>query len=179
MIFDTLLRPDATTRMSTRPNLSTAAFTILWQFSSELGRSAMISALAPSFSHSAATFLSSSALLAASTTLAPAPASVFAASAPKAPDAPVMMAVLPLMSNSARGLFRNASDMVPSQACRPSLGWIGYRHHDRAHLVAAVDDFTRFILFDHAGIVGFQNRFLAVDDDGQFTAQHEIDLLRR
>src|SRR5215467_12515977 len=210
MIFDTLLRPDATTRMSTRPNLSTAAFTILSQFSSELGRSAIISALAPSFSHSAATFLSSSALLAASTTLAPAPASVFAASAPKAPDAPVMMAVLPLMSNSARGLFRNASDMVPSRilvhgracpghlrfACSvaakswmpeqvqarrlcASLGRIGHRHHDRAHFVAAIDDLTRFIWFDHAGIVGLQNRLLAVDNDGQFTAQHEIDLFGR
>src|SRR5215813_7041559 len=173
--------------MSTRPNLSTAAFTILSQFSSEFGRSATTSVLLPSFSQSLATFLSSSALLAASTTLAPAPASVFAANAPKAPEAPVMIAVLPLMSNSASGLFRNASDMVSSwnflvrhgQACRPSLGRIGYRHHDRAHLVAAVDDFTRFIRFDHARIVGFQDRFLAVDDDGQFTAQHEIDLLRR
>ena len=58
--------------------MSTAALTILSQFSSELGRSATISVLAPSFSHSAATFFSSSCLLAASTTLAPAPASVFA-----------------------------------------------------------------------------------------------------
>src|SRR5215475_2702531 len=169
--------------MSTRPNLSTAAFTILSQFSSEFGRSATTSVLLPSFSHSPATFLSSSVLLAASTTFAPAPASVFAANAPKAPEAPVTIAVLPLMSNSASGLFRNASDMVSSrnflvhqQACpgddgpkkiRRSLGWSGHRHHDRAHFVTAVDDFTRFIWFDHAGIVGFQNRFLAVDDDSQ------------
>src|SRR5262249_11810356 len=78
------------------------------------------------FSHSAATFLSSSALLAASTTLAPAPASVFAASAPKAPDAPVMMAVLPLMSNSGRGLFRNASDMGPSRVLVHGRAWPGH-----------------------------------------------------
>src|SRR5690349_18222535 len=101
--------------MSTRPNLSTAALTILSQFSSELGRSAMISASPPSFSHSVATFFSSSVLLAASTTLAPAPANVFAASAPKAPDAPVMMAVLPLMSNSDRGSLRNSSDIASSR----------------------------------------------------------------
>ncbi len=98
--------------MSSRPNLSTAAFTILSQFSSELGRSAITAVLAPSASQSAATFLSASSLLAASTTLAPAPAKVFAASAPKAPLAPVMMAVLPLTSNSDSGFFRNSSDIV-------------------------------------------------------------------
>src|SRR5215472_5939824 len=81
------------------------------QLASELGRLATTSVLPPSASHSAATFLSSSALLAASTTLPPAPASTLAASAPKAPDAPVTIAVLPLMSNSAVGFFRKSSDM--------------------------------------------------------------------
>ncbi len=113
-IFCTLLRPEATTRMSMLPNLSSAALTILSQFSSDVGRSAITAALPPSFSHSAATFFSSSCLLAASTTLAPAPARIFADSAPKAPDAPVIMAVLPLMSNRPSGFFRNSSDMVPS-----------------------------------------------------------------
>src|SRR5262245_11714929 len=114
-ILETLLRPEATTRMSTRPNLSTAALTTLSQFSSELGRTAMISVLAPSFSHSAATFFSSSALLAARTTLAPAPARVFAASAPKAPDAPATIAVLPLISNNDSGFLRNDSDIISSR----------------------------------------------------------------
>ena len=95
--------------------MSTAALTIFSQFSSEFGRSAMISVLPPSSSHSAATFFSSSCLLAASTTLAPAPAKVLAASAPKAPDAPVMTAVLPLTSNKASGFFRKSSDMMSSR----------------------------------------------------------------
>src|SRR5438067_4001231 len=97
--------------MSTRPNLSTAALTIASQFSSELGRLPIVSTLAPSVSHAAATFLTSAALPAASTRLAPAPASTLAASAPKAPDAPVTIAVLPLMSNSDSGFFRRSSAM--------------------------------------------------------------------
>src|SRR5262249_40651542 len=135
--------------MSTRPNLSTAVLTILSQFSSELGRSAMTAVLPPSVSHSAATFFNSSALLAASTTLAPAPASVFAAKAPKAPDAPVMMAVLPLMSNSDSGFFRNSSDIGRSSrlfslSCQdgrggPSLGR-GNRDQNGANILAAIDD---------------------------------------
>ena len=54
-----------------------------------------------------------------STTLAPAPASTLAASAPNAPDAPVTIAVLPLTSNSESGFFRKSSDMVSlSRSCR-------------------------------------------------------------
>ena len=98
--------------MSTRPNFSTAAATILSQLASELGRTAMLATLAPSASHSAATFFSSSARPAAITTLAPAPASTFADSAPNAPDAPVTIAVLPLMSNRECGFFRKSSDMM-------------------------------------------------------------------
>jgi hypothetical protein len=67
--------------------------------------------LPPSSAHSAATFFSSSCLLPASTTLAPAPAKVLAASAPNAPDAPVTTAVLPFTSNKASGFFRKASDI--------------------------------------------------------------------
>ena len=114
-ILATLLSPPATTRMSRPPNLSTASVTILSQFSSDEGRSAMPAVLAPSFSHSAAIFFSSASLLAANTTLAPAPAKVFAASAPKAPEAPVTIAVLPLMSNRETGFFRKSSDIMPSQ----------------------------------------------------------------
>src|SRR5215813_12692993 len=171
-ILETLLRPEATTRMSTRPNLSTADLTILSQFSSELGRNAMISVLAPSFSHSAATFFSSSALLAARTTLAPAPARVFAASAPKAPDAPAMIAVLPLISNKDSGFLR--------KSLMARLIWrVSDRNHDRAHFIAAVDDFARFVRLDHAGVIRLEHRLLAVDNDGQFTAQNEINLLWR
>src|SRR5262249_41562020 len=72
--------------MSTRPNFLTAASTIASQFASELGRFATLSTLPPSFSHSAATFFNSAALLAQSTTLAPAAASTFAAGAGSAGD---------------------------------------------------------------------------------------------
>src|SRR5229473_1070113 len=67
--------------------------------------------LPPSAWHSAATFLSSSSRLAASATLAPAPASTLAASEPNAPDAPVTIAVLPRMSNREAGFFRKSSDI--------------------------------------------------------------------
>src|SRR5260370_37846614 len=81
------------------------------QFASELGRLATISALPPSCVQASATFFSSAALLAHSTTLAPAPASTLAASAPNAPDAPVTIAFLPRTSNSESGYFRKSSDM--------------------------------------------------------------------
>ena len=97
---------DAAEALRPRPRRS------LSQFASELGRSATLSTLAPSASHSAATFFSSSALPAASTTLAPAPASTLAASAPNAPEAPVTIAVLPRTSNSEAGFFRKSSDMA-------------------------------------------------------------------
>src|SRR5690348_2050929 len=111
VILDTLLSPEATTRMSTPPNVSTAVATILSQLASDEGRSAITAALPPSASHSPATLRNSASLLAASTTLAPAPASTFAASAPNAPDAPVTIAVLPRMSNRVAGSFRKSSDM--------------------------------------------------------------------
>src|SRR6185437_86934 len=87
---------------------------ILSQFAVELGRRFTASVLAPSFSHSAATFLSASAPPAASTTLQPAPASTLAASAPNAPVAPVTSAVLPRTSNRECGFFRMSSDMTGS-----------------------------------------------------------------
>src|SRR5262249_37330697 len=105
---------DATTRMSTRPKRSTAALTIASQLASELGRFATISTLPPSFSHSAPSFLRASAPLAQITTLAPAPARTLAEIAPKAPVAPVTMAVLPLTSNSEAGFFRKSSDIFCS-----------------------------------------------------------------
>src|SRR6185437_7653921 len=176
--------------MSTPPNLSTAALTILSQFSSELGRSTTTSVLPPSFSHSAATCLSVAALLAASTTLAPAPASVLAERAPNAPDAPATMAVLPLMSNSESGFFRKSSDMAFSSLFfftsprvrgegEASLRRHRHRNHDGADLVAAVDDLACLVRLDNAGVVCLQHGFLAVDDHGQFAAQHEVDFLGR
>src|SRR5277367_3626047 len=81
------------------------------QLASELGLLTTISVLPPSSVQASATFFSSAALLAASTTLAPAPASTLAASAPNAPDAPVTIALLPRTSNSERGFFKKSSDI--------------------------------------------------------------------
>src|SRR5262249_19545199 len=134
--------------MSIRPNFSTAAATILSQLASELGRSAMLATLPPSFSHSSTTFLSSSARPAASTTLPPATASTFADNAPNAPDAPVTIAVLPLMSNSDCGFFRKSSDMAASRnlGLRPALSLHRRdRDQDRTDLVTAVDDLAHLI----------------------------------
>src|SRR5262245_24480287 len=114
--------PDASTRMSTPPNRLTAASTILSQFAAEFGRRFTASVLAPSPSHSAATVLSASAPPAASTRLQPAPASTLAASAPNAPVAPVMIAVLPRTSNSDSGFFRKSSDMTDSRDRDEPLG---------------------------------------------------------
>ena len=61
------------------------------------------------------------------TTLAPAPASTFAASAPNAPVAPVTIAVLPLTLNSDSGSFRKSSDMCHSRFDRHA-----YPRHGRA-----------------------------------------------
>src|SRR5215469_3677175 len=108
-IFATLLMPEARTRISTPPKRCTAAATILSQCAAELGRKLTLSALAPSCSHSAATFLSAPTPPAAMTRLQPAPASTCAASAPNAPVAPVTIAVLPLTSNSDNGFFRKSS----------------------------------------------------------------------
>src|SRR6266849_5163752 len=154
MIFDTLLRPEATTRMSRRPNLVIAVLTMSSQLASELGRLAMISALPPSATHSAATFLSSSVLLAASTTCAPAPASTLAASAPKAPEAPVTIAVLPRISNKASGFLRKSSNMggvlgsvhqsIPV-GVRASLRRRGNGDQHGDDIVAAIDDLAVFV----------------------------------
>src|SRR5690242_14639800 len=121
--------PEASTRMSTAPKRCTAAATILSQCAAELGRKLRLSTLAPSFSHSAATFLSASAPPAARTRLQPAPARTCAASAPKAPVAPVTIAVLPLTSNSDNGFFRTSSGidllfcfLLSSRASRQGVG---------------------------------------------------------
>src|SRR3954470_4286066 len=108
--------------MSTLLKRSTAALTMVAQFSSELGRLATMWTLPPSASHSAESFFRPAALLAQMTTLAPAPASVLAAIAPNAPVAPVMTAVLPLTLNSESGSFRKSSDIL-----RPLHGHSGTR----------------------------------------------------
>src|SRR6266700_3035091 len=114
-ILDTLLMPDAITRISTPPNRLTAASTIFSQLAAEFGRRFAASVLAPSPSHSAATVLSASAPPAASTRLQPAPASTLAASAPNAPEAPVTIAILPRTSNRESGFLRKSSDMTDSR----------------------------------------------------------------
>src|SRR5262245_37834329 len=137
--------------MSTPPNTSTAAFTIVSQFADELGRLATISVLPPpSLAHSAATFFSPSALLAAITTLAPAAASVFAAMAPSAPVAPVTIAVLPWTLNSESGSLRKSWDMLllVNWTARSTLLRHRHRHRNRADLVAAVDDLAALVRAD-------------------------------
>src|SRR6516164_3583843 len=114
--------------MSTRPKRSTAPLTMASQFASDLGRLATISTFPPSTVQASATFFSSAVLPAESTTLAPAPASTLAASAPNAPEAPVTIAVLPRTSNSDSGFFRKSSDMVSTLALYPPpergrVGW--------------------------------------------------------
>src|SRR5215470_201409 len=185
-IFDTLFWPDATTRISTRPNVLTAAATISLQLASELGRLATVSTLPPSFSHSPATFLSSAALLAHSTTLAPAPASTFAASAPNAPVAPVTIAVLPRTSNSESGFFRMSSDMAllakkvgaPGDASAASLHR-RHRNRDGADVVATVDDLAVLVGADVAAVTRLHDHLLAAGDHGKLAGQHVVDLLRR
>src|SRR5262249_44879856 len=105
-------------------------------------RLATVATLPPSCSQAAATFFSSAALLAQSTTLAPALASTFAASAPNAPVAPVTIAVLPRMSNRESGFFRKSSDMTHSQRRRFSTVIAGLEpaiHHLRKTMDARVN----------------------------------------
>src|SRR3954470_5583904 len=175
-ILDTLFWPEATTRMSTLLNRSTAALTMVAQFSSEFGRLATTWTLPPpSASHSAAIFFRPGALLAQITTLAPAPARTFAANAPNAPVAPVTTAVLPLTLNSDSGSFRKSSDIGTPDSRRRR----GDRDEDGADLVAAVDDLAAFVRPDIAAVVLAQHRLLAADDDGQFAGKNVIDLLGR
>src|ERR1700745_3798787 len=191
-IFDTLFCPDATTRMSMRPKVLTAASTMASQFASELGRLATVATLPPSCSQAAATFFSSAALLAQSTTLAPAPASTFAANAPVAP---VTIAVLPRMSNRESGFFRKSSDMTydPCACSVPPLSACGggklstvlasllrSRHRDQhGHdLVAAIDYLGVFVRPDEAGVIGLEHGLLAAGDEGEFAREHVVHLLR-
>ena len=102
-IFDTSFFLDATTRISTPPKAFTAASTIPAQAASALGRTLTASTFAPRSRHALAAASSSLFVPAVNTRLQPAPASTFAASSPKAPDAPVTMAVLPLTSKSESG----------------------------------------------------------------------------
>ena len=112
-IFDTLLRPEATTRMSTRPKLrdrggDDRVAVVLGARTPrhDLGLAAERLALGRDLLQLLRC------RLAASTTLAPAPASTLAASAPNAPDAPVTIAVLPRTSNSESGFLRNRRTWV-------------------------------------------------------------------
>src|SRR6266480_4289046 len=183
--------------MSTRPNFLTPVSTIASQLVSEFGRFATASTFPPSFVHSPAIFLSSSALPPQITTLAPAPASTFAASAPKAPVAPVTIAVLPRISNSESGFLRKSSDMTDALSLRrhPSrraqerahlrmtdhLSFLRRRHRDQHgdDIVATVDDLPGFVRTDEAGIVRLEDGFLAARDQRELAREHVVDLFRR
>src|SRR5258706_14786587 len=74
-------------------------------------------------SPAAAAVLGGGGLLAVITTGPPESAMTFAASAPNAPVAPVMTAVLPLTLNSDSGSFRKSSDIVsPFPGCHAREG---------------------------------------------------------
>src|SRR5277367_6309506 len=120
------------------------------QLASELGRLATISVLPPSSLQASATFCSSAALLADSTTLALAPASTLAASAPNAPDAPVTIAVLPRTSNSESGFFKKSSDMVFHRCWYippPERRRVGWGSADYTQTKAAKNDPHRLTSF--------------------------------
>src|SRR5215469_3096865 len=194
--------------MSTPPKRLTATSTTFSQFAAELGRMLIASTLAPSARHSVATWLSASSPPAASTRLQPAPASTLEASAPKAPEAPVTIAVLPRMSKSERGFLRKSSDMIERPVgwghARPCAGhprltqqsraWMAGaspamtpsvllhrrdRHRNRADLVAAVDDLAALVRSDVAAVARTHDRLLATNNDSELARQHIVDLLRR
>ena len=105
----TLFIPDATTSMSSCPNSATVRSTIPAQDSSESGR-ALISMAGPV--HAAEISSTFARLPPARATLHPAPERHRAATAPNAPDAPVINAAFPEMSKSERG-FSDCISLTP------------------------------------------------------------------
>src|ERR1700722_18362304 len=169
MIFAPLLRPEAPTRMSTRPNFATAAATIASQSSSLRGRCATISVLPPSASHSAATFFNSSARLAARTVFAPAPASRLAADIEQRERVleefvghGVVLFSLPSLGREV-GLLRRCRDCDQ------------HGHH----IVGAIDHLAHLVRADEAAVVRLQHRLLAAGNDGELAGEDEVDLLGR
>src|SRR5258706_16251210 len=104
-------------------------------------------------SPAAAAVLGGGGLLAVITTGPPESAMTFAASAPNAPVAPVMTAVLPLTLNSDSGSFRKSSDIPRLLGRRKLRRRRGDRDENGADLVAAIDDLAAFIRNDVAAIV--------------------------
>src|SRR5215471_4355025 len=159
-IFATSFLPDATTRISTPPKRAVALLVISSHARSESGRTLSPSTSAPRSRHWAAT-TSSSALLPAAMTRR----------APTAPEAPVTMATLPLISNSDVGLRR--SSFIGRS------GRIWHHHQHSADLISAVDDFTHLSGRNGAGIEPTEHRLLAVDNHRHLPAENHVDLLDR
>src|SRR5262247_1720776 len=106
-----LLTPEATTSWSTRPNLTSAVSSIAWASSSVSGRATSVAGSPPTSRTSSATASSSALEPDASSTLPPSALSAIAVARPNVPDAPVMMATLPLTSNRDSGL-RSGSEII-------------------------------------------------------------------
>src|SRR5580700_6232420 len=107
-----LLKPEATTSWSTRPNFCSAASSIAWASARLSGRRTITAGSPPSSRTSATTSSSSSLLPDASSTLPPSAVSASAVARPNVPEAPVTMATLPLTSNSDSGLRSGSEIMV-------------------------------------------------------------------
>src|SRR5580692_10218267 len=106
-----LLKPEATTSWSTRPNFCSAASSIAWASARLSGRRTITAGSPPSSRTSAATSSSSLWVPEASSTLPPSDVSASAVARPNVPEAPVTMATLPLTSNSDSGL-RSGSEIM-------------------------------------------------------------------
>src|ERR1700722_1461685 len=106
-----LLKPEATTSWSTRPNFCSAASSIAWASARLSGRRTITAGSPPSSRPSAATSSSSPLVPEASSTLPPSAVSASAVARPNVPEAPVTMATLSLTSNSDSGL-RNGSEIM-------------------------------------------------------------------
>src|SRR5262245_19445193 len=106
-----LLTPEATTSWSTRPNLTSAVSSIASASAGVSGRRTMVAGSPPTSRTSSATASSSALEPDASSTLPPSALSAIAVARPNVPDAPVMMATLPLTSNRDSGL-RSGSEII-------------------------------------------------------------------
>src|SRR5580704_867929 len=131
-----LLKPEATTSWSTRPNFCSAPSSIAWASARLSGRRIITAGSPPSSRTSAATSSSSPLLPEASSTLPPSAVSASAVARPKVPDAPVTMATLPLTSNSDSGLRSGSEIMVRLPPGFESKRLLRIEHGDDAQRAA-------------------------------------------
>src|SRR5712675_1186445 len=132
-----LFMPEATTSWSTRPNRLSAASSIALASSRLSGRRTIVSASPPTSRTSAATSSSSFCVPEASRSLPPRAPSAMAQPRPKAPDAPVTIATLPLTSKSDSGLRKGSEIIVsPTRLESKRLLRIEHRNHTQRAALA-------------------------------------------